>query len=145
MIRIKKKVFPKYGKIIKKKHFFFKKGNLENTAKIYLNKSYTNIYVTLTDLHNKVIICKSSGNSGIFGSKRRKIAYQAIELIIRKLSVYLKLYNIITVIIILKIKINPLLYFLLKELIYYNIIIKEISLRRPKAFNGVRGRKMRRI
>jgi len=40
-----------------KLHFRF--GDKDNrTAKIYLKKTWSNIYLTLTDLKNKVIICK---------------------------------------------------------------------------------------
>lgn len=124
----------------KKDHFFLPKA----TAKIYLNKSYTNIFITLADFKNKVIVYKSSGSSGIRGSKRRKTVPQAIEVIMKKLSIYLKLYRIKQVVIILKIKINVYFYYLLKELTYYNINIKGFLISRPIAFNGVKGRKLRR-
>jgi len=32
-------------------------------AKIYIKKTYTNIFITLTDMDNKVVICKTSGSS----------------------------------------------------------------------------------
>ena len=60
------------------------------------------------------------------------------------LSRYLKLYSIKTVKIILKIKVNVSFHYLLKELAYYNIAVKGFSVRRPVAFNGIRGRKLRR-
>lgn len=82
------------AKRLKKKIHFNSK---RHTAVIYSNKSYTNISVTLTDLKRKVIIRKSSGSSGIEGSKRRKIAPQAIENILKEMSQYFKLYKIFKV------------------------------------------------
>lgn len=103
-------------KLRKKMHF-----NLPNNlALLYLNKSYTNIFITLADMNRRVIIGKSSGSStGIPRSKRRKTVPQAVENIFVGLSRYLKLYDITKVIIILKIKMNVLFHYLIKELTYY--------------------------
>jgi len=138
MAALKKKHFIRGLK--KKNHFKFR----NSTAKIYLNRSYTNIFITLTDYRNKVIICRTSGSSGIKGSKRRKRVPQAIEAIMKKLSVHLKLYKITKILIILKMRMNIYFRYLLKELTYYNITIAGYCVRRPKAFNGVKGRKLRR-
>lgn len=128
-------------KLKRKSHFC----SLDDTAIIYLNKSYTNIFITLADLRRDVIISKSSGSSeGISHSKRRKTVPQAIENILKGMSKYFKLYNIKFVKIVLKIKVNVLFYYLLKELTFYNIGVKGFSIRRPIAFNGTRGRKIRR-
>lgn len=128
-------------KLRRKNHFLIP----EKTAIIYSNKSYTNIFITLTDLKRRVIISKSSGMSaGISHSKRRKIVPQAVEFITKDLYKYLKLYGIKIVRIILKIKVNVLFHYLLKELAYYNIMVKSFSIRRPVASNGTRGRKIRR-
>ena len=67
-----------------KLHFNF--GDKDNkTAKIYLRKTWSNIFITLCDLKNKVIICKTSGNSKISESKRRKKIAMAIETIMKYL------------------------------------------------------------
>ena len=61
----------KYKFKLKKNHFFF--GNLKlKIAKLYIRRSYTNVFITLCDLNNKVIICKSSGSSDNIKNKRRK-------------------------------------------------------------------------
>jgi len=128
-------------KLRKKMHFHLP----NNLALLYLNKSYTNIFITLADMKRRVIIGKSSGSSaGIPRSKRRKIVPQAVENIFVGLSRYLKLYNIKKVIVILKIKMNVLFHYLIKELTYYNVKIRGFVVRRPIAFNGTRGRKLRR-
>jgi ribosomal protein S11 len=128
-------------KLKQKNHFVLS----ENTGKIYLNRSYTNIFITLTDLNDKVIICKTSGTSGLVGSKRRKNVPQAIENIMKNLFSYLRLYKISNIEIVLKIKINIFFHYLLKELTYYNINIIGYTVHRAIAFNGTKGRKLRRI
>lgn len=117
----------------------------DNAAKIYLRRSYTNVFVTLTDLADKVIACKTSGMSGITGSKRRKNIPQAIESIMKVLYPVLKLYKIKNVTIVLKMRINIFFHYLQKELVYYNINILGYCMRRAVAFNGVKGRKLRRV
>jgi len=130
-------------KIKKKNHFNL--GETESSARLYLRKTYTNIFITLTDLDNKVMICKTSGNSGIKGSKRRKRVPQAIESIVKELHTFLKLYKISIVDIVLKMSVTSYLYYLLKELMYYGVEVSGFSVRRAIAFNGVRGRKLRRL
>lgn len=118
---------------------------LNNAAKIYLRRSYTNVFITLTDLEDKVIVCKTSGMAGITGSKRRKNIPQAIENIVKVLHPYLKLYKIRNVTIVLKMRANVFFHYLQKELVYYNINILGYCMRRAVAFNGVKGRKLRRV
>jgi ribosomal protein S11 len=130
------------GDFTKKDHFFLP----NNTAKLYLNRSYTNIFITLTDMQDRVIICKSAGNSEpTQHSKRYKIIPQAIETICEKLHFFFDLYSINKVLIVLKIKKNILFDYLLKELDYYFINVIGIQIRRTVAFNGVRSRKARRV
>lgn len=47
-------------KLRKKNHFNL--GINNDIGRIYLRRRFTNIFVTLTDLDDKVIICKTSGN-----------------------------------------------------------------------------------
>ena len=47
-------------KLRRRNHFNL--GDKQKVGRIYLRRSYTNIFLTLTDLDNKVIICKTSGN-----------------------------------------------------------------------------------
>lgn len=130
-------------KLKKQSHFYL--GRNGNTARIYLRRTFSNIFITLTDWHHRTIVCKTSGNSGVIGSKRRKKAPYAIENIIKELNVFFKLYKITEVYIILKMRINTFFYFLTKELAFYGINVKHFHVRRPIAFNGTRGRKLRRL
>jgi hypothetical protein len=70
---------------------------------------------------------------------------QAVESIMKNLFQYLKLYKILNVEIILKIKINVFFHYLLKELTYYNVNITGYAVHRAIAFNGTKGRKLRRV
>lgn len=47
-------------KLRKKNHFNL--GLNQDVGRIYLRRTFTNILLTLTDLDNKVIVCKTSGN-----------------------------------------------------------------------------------
>jgi len=78
----KGKVLSRYkrNRLKLRKYFFqFGKGK-DRIAKLYLKRSYTNIFLTLTDWADKIIISKTSGNSGLKGSKRRKKVPLALEL-----------------------------------------------------------------
>ena len=95
-------------------------------------------------MKNKVIICKTSGSSGISGSKRHKKVYQALETIVKALIKYLKLYKIKKVYLIFRMRLNRYTQTLIKELSFYGIKILGFRIHRFVAFNGVRGRKLRR-
>ena len=47
-------------KLRKKNHFNL--GLSQDTGRIYLRRTFTNTILTLTDLDNNVIVCKTSGN-----------------------------------------------------------------------------------
>lgn len=134
----------KYKYKLKKNHFFFGKLKLR-VAKLYIRRSYTNIFITLCDLKNKVIICKSSGSSDNIKNKRRKRIAQAVENIMLHIKKTMKLYNILNIHLILKMKIRSHVYTLLNRLKYYGINILNISSRRSISHNGVRGRSLRRL
>jgi ribosomal protein S11 len=139
-----KMIKKKYKLKNKKNHFFF--GNLKNKiANIYIKRSFTNIFITLCDLNNKVIICKTSGSSDSFTNKRRKRISQAVEKIILKIKKTIKLYNIVKLHIILKMKIKSHVYTLINRLKYYGLIILSICSKRKMSHNGVKGRNIRRL
>jgi ribosomal protein S11 len=106
-----------------KKTPYFNLGAEQNKAKIYFRKTFSNIFITLTDLCSQVITCKTSGCSGVKNSKRAKKSPYAIENIVKELNVYFKLYNITHVFIILRMKVNTFFRFLLKELAYYGVML----------------------
>jgi ribosomal protein S11 len=134
----------KQFKIKKDKIFNF--GLVNKVANIYIKRTYTNIFVTLTDLNNKVIVCVSSGSAdnSISNRRRKKIAL-AVEKIILLLNHFFKLYEIKYVNVILKMKIKAHVYTLLTKLVYYGLIVLSISSRKIIAHNGVKGRRLRRL
>lgn len=95
---------------------YFWLGKLNNTAKLYLRRSFSNIFLTLTDLTDSVIVCRTSGSSGIEGQKRKKKSALALEQIVKSLHIYFKLYNIENVKIITRMKLNRYYYCLKQEL-----------------------------
>jgi len=143
ILKKKKKKIYKY----KWEKLHFKFGDKENrTAKIYLRKTWSNIFLTLTDLKNRVIICKTSGNCKVSNSKRRKKIAMAIEKIIKHLyDESLLLFNIKNIEIILKMRVRSHLYTLIKRLKYYKINIISIISRKKIAHNGIRKKKIRRL
>jgi ribosomal protein S11 len=133
-------------KYLKLKNFFLGEEYLNNKiAKIYIKKTYTNIFITLCDLKNKVIICKTSGSSDKIYNKRKKRIAQAVEKIIFRIKKYLKLYKIMYIHLILKMKVKAHIYTLLSKLHSYGIKILSIKSKKIIAHNGVKGRNLRRL
>jgi ribosomal protein S11 len=96
----------KYKYLKLKKFNFNTIGTDLKIAKIYIKRTYTNIFITLTDINNKVIICKTSGSSDKIYNKRKKKIAQAVEKIIFRIKKYFKLYNIMFLHLILKMKVK---------------------------------------
>ena len=121
-------------------HFFNK-----NTANLVINKSFSNIFITVTDLNKRVIICKSSGACGVGHSKKMKKAPQSIENIIKHLVPIFEQYKLKYFNLILKIKFSNHLIILIKELYSNGYKIVKFINKIKIAHNGMRGRKLRRI
>jgi len=122
--------------------FDFKTGY--KVARVFLKCAYTNLFVSVVDKNNKFLICRSSGSSGIKGNKRRKEAPQAIEKIMSKIYPTMKLNKIRKVIIIIKDRVNARAYYLIKEILFFSIIIFGFEHRKLVAHNGTRSRKLKR-
>lgn len=127
----------------KKKHFFF--GKYKNIGIMRVLKRRSNIFVIFEDLKHKMVICKTSGSAGIVGTKRLKKTPQTIENIFNVIYPYLKLYNIKFINILLNTRVNACFYLLVRLLEDNFINIKEIRVQRKIAYNGCKGRKLRRI
>jgi ribosomal protein S11 len=125
------------------KSFIFDEQTLKY-ARLYINRSFSNIFITLTDSNNKVVICKSAGNAGIDGNKRRKTAIQVIEPIVNQLCAYFELYSVHKINIIVKYDMTAHLNKLLRELKLVGIEINSIKVLVKFAHNGVRARKIPR-
>jgi ribosomal protein S11 len=117
----------------------------KSTGVIRLLRRKTNIFVILEDLKGKLIVCRTSGTAGIVGSKRRKRTPQAIESIFNVLYPYLKVYTIKLVKLIINTRVNSCYFTLLRLLANYRIRVGRVSVHRKVAFNGCKGRKIRRI
>lgn len=134
----------KYRYKKKKAHFFF--GNSSNRiGKIYLRRTFSNVFITLTDLKNQVIICKTSGTSKISDNKRRKRIAQAVETIMIYIYQYIQFYKIVNLYLILKMRVKSHVYTLIKRLTNYKLNIIKIISKRKIAHNGVKGRSIRRL
>ena len=130
--------------IKKDKSFYL--GITNNIANIFIKRTYTNIFITLTDINNRVIVCITSGSADntITNRRRKKIAL-AVERIVIKLNYFLKLYEIKFVNIISKMKVKAHIYTLLSKLIYFGLNVLSISSKKIIAHNGVKGRRLRRL
>lgn len=134
----------KQFKIKKNKSFFF--GLIDKTANIHIKRTYTNIFITLTDLNNNVIVCVTSGSAdNTITNKRRKTIALTVEKIVLALNHFLKLYEIKYVNVILKMKVKAHIYVLLTKLVYYGLIVLNIYSKKLLAHYGVKGRKLRRL
>ena len=127
-------------KLEKNEKFFF--GKFKNqVGLIYIKKSFSNIFLTLTDLNNKVIISCSSGSSDNYFNKREKMSPYALEKMFKRVLLYLKLYNIQVIKLYLKLKIGAHVYFLIKELNYYGFSVSHIFEKNRLPHNGSKARK----
>ena len=127
----------------RKKHFNL--GKRRNLGVIRILRRKTNIFIIFEDLDSKTIICRTSGSAGIIGSKRIKRVPQAVENIFKVLYPHLKLYRVKKVRIILNTRLNACFYIFLRLLETYGIRVRQCCVRRKIAFNGCKGRKVRRV
>jgi ribosomal protein S11 len=128
--------------LIRKKHFVF---GPKGSAYLILNKVHSNIFITLTDYNNKVIICKTSGMCDVGTTKKKKTAPNAVENIVKGLALFFKTYDIRVVDIIIRFKITNHMLILVKELLALGVAIRYFLLRMRLSHNGLRGRKIRRV
>lgn len=136
-----KPIKSKYYKLRTPSDFSFLRTNY---CKIFLKHTFTNIMISLTDKHNKVLACHTSGSSGVSGTSRRKTAPQAVELIVKKLFPYFVKYKIKVIELVLTRKVSQAAHYLVRELDYCGVSIAIIRRRRICAHNGVRRRKLPR-
>lgn len=126
---------------------FLKKSThnfVNNIANLYIRRTWTNIFVTITDSKNKVLICKSSGMFIASKNKRLKKAPQSLEIIVWEISKILKDKNINSVNLILKSRITQHIYTLVRELLYRNISVKSFINKFSIPYGKLRGRVKRR-
>jgi len=125
-----------------KNRFFFGHFSKRQKAHLILKKSHSNFFFTLTDIRNKVIICKTAAM--ILGKgerRRRRKSPQIIELMLIKLDKYLLLYNIIELRLILRVRIRQYIDFLLLGFSRRKLIVSEIIYNRILPYSMTRGRR----
>lgn len=131
------------SQVLKKELFFF--GHKSPfRARLHFRKSHNNIFVTLTDLLNKVVATMSGGRC-FSGNKRPKKAPQVLEPIVYSLDPSFKQHKLRSFEIWLKSPFSWHVQILLKELSLRNLSVVAIVDKRLVPHNGVRGRKPRRI
>ena len=111
-----------------------------------IKRSFSNLFLSLLDPFERVIITKTSGLVKEIGStKKKKISPHAGEFIVRAFAEYFTLYDITSVIIILKCRVSAHIFLILKELMVLGIKINGYMDRRAAGHNGMRARKIRRV
>jgi len=115
-----KRVYSFLYKTNKKFYFGEKKVNI---GKIYIKKSYNNIFITLTDLKSKVILCKTAGSSIMEQNKRRKNVPYTVNIIAAKIKTYLDIYKIQKIILLIRLRIKSFVYKLISKLKEFKIRI----------------------
>jgi len=108
------------GRLLRKRHFIFNLNKMED-AYLLFNRTYSNIFITLLDAKQKIIITKTSGISKVGNNKKKKKSPQAVEAIIRSMIKYFRLYKIKSLGIILRCKISIHMHTLVKELLYSGV------------------------
>jgi small subunit ribosomal protein S11 len=128
---------------LKKETFFFG-HEAPLRARLHFRRTHNNIFVTLTDLSNKVVATMSGGRCFI-GNKRPKKAPQVLEPMVSRLLSFFKQHGLNSFEIWLKSTFSWHVQILLKELSLQNFHILSILDKRIIPHNGVRGRKVRRV
>jgi len=136
--KLKKKNRPKS----KSRRFFF--GYRVSKARLHFRKSFTNIFLTLTDLRNKVIYALSAGQCAQNNNRRQKTAPFVMEAMTNKINKVLRNFRITSLEIIVKSTLRVHIRILVHRLGLANYIISAILDRRLVAHNGVRSRAPKR-
>lgn len=141
-VRVSRNVFIKFFSVcMRKGNFYFSNFRI---ARIYVKKSFSNFFVTLADMTDKVIFGFSSGVANSSFSKRQKLSPYAMESIFKLILVKLRLYRIRGVELFIKMRANAPVFFLVRELRQCGFRVIRIIMKRRPPHNGVRKRKKAR-
>jgi ribosomal protein S11 len=140
------KILRKKKKVVFKRRFVFftpffigfRKKHVLRLANVIFRRTRTNLFITLTDLHNKVVICFSSGSSNVGSSKKKKVSPYAVQPIVSNLINYLRVYRIRNVILVLSTYSRSHVALLTRELFRYGIRVRFIVNRVIRPHNGVK-------
>ena len=127
-----------------KKRQKFNLSPLKCKAKILFQTTYSNIFLSLLDLNNKVICFKSAGHLPDSFNKKKKTPLYNIGLLMELLSKYIKLYKITNIIFEFRAK-KPFFYgnYFLDQFKLYGLFVNTYKHYVPVAHNGVKGRHIR--
>ena len=122
----------------------FYSGPLRRKAKILFQSTYSNFFLSLLDLNNKVICFKSSGHIPDTHNKKKKKPLYNIGILMESLSKFLILYKIKNIIFEFRSK-RRYFYgkYLIEQFRSYGLFIDAIKYYVPIAHNGVKGRHIR--
>lgn len=136
------KVIENKKKILQKKdNIFFKYG----IGHVLFFQKYSNVFLVLKTEKKKHVITLTGGSSNMGTTKKQKISPFNINIMIKRLKEYCKLYNVYRIRFFFKSSLNKHYYNIIKYLSLYNIKIMEIGYVLHHPHNGTRIRKQRRI
>lgn len=122
----------------------FNLGPLRNKAIILFQSTYSNFFLSLLDLNNKVICFKSSGHIPDTHNKKKKKPLYNIGILMESLSKFLILYKIKHIIFNFRSKRRHFYgKYLIEQFKSYGLFIDLIKYYVPIAHNGVKGRHIR--
>lgn len=127
--------------IQKKEHIFFKYG----IGHLLFFQKHSNVFLVLKTENKKHVVTLTSGSCRVGTTKKQKISPFNVNLIIKQLKQYCKIYDVYRVRFYFKSTINKHYYNIIKYLSLYDIKIMEIGYKLHTPHNGMRGRKSRRI
>ena len=129
-------------KIIQKKtHIFFKYG----IGHLLFFQKRSNVFLVLKTEKKKHVITLTAGSCKVGTTKKQKISPFNINIMIKQLKEYCKIYEVNRLRFYIRSSINKHYYNILKYLSLYNIRIIEIGYVLHLPHNGIRKRKIRRI
>lgn len=135
------KIYDNKLRVIQKKDHKFKYG----IGHLLFFQKRSNVFFVLKTEGNKHVITLSSGSCKVGRTKKQKLSPFNLNIIIKRLKEYCKLYNVYRVRFFFRSFINKHYYHILKYLSLYRIRIMEIGYVLHLPHNGMRKRKSRRI
>jgi hypothetical protein len=139
--KIQEQVVIKKKIIQKKPNLIFKYG----IGHLLFFQRHSNVFLVLKTENRKHVVTLTGGSCNLGRTKKQKISPFNVNLLIKELKAYCKVYNINRVRFFLKSAVNKHYYNILKYLSLYGISILEIGYVLNRAHSRVRTRKLRRL
>jgi ribosomal protein S11 len=129
-------------KIIQRNEFIFFKYGIGHL--LFFQKR-SNVFLVLKTENKKHVVTLTAGSCKVGKTKKQKISPFNINIMIKQLKEYCKVYEVSRIRFFLRSSINKHYYNILKYLSLYNIKVMEIGYVLHVPHNGIRKRKSRRI